>query len=244
MQPAQTAAARVGELQALGAVCLNLPVLATRWLAPTPARLVALQQAQSADDLVFASPNAVVGCLRLLPDFRPQGTVYAQGPATRAALAAQGIDARLPTAGFTSEDLLDAAEWRQPGGRRVVRIAGVGGRALLLESLAARGADTAAIAVYRRVRRALSRSRLAALAALHSPILVISSAESVHALSGRLPAAAWQQLRQRPWLVSSPRLAELAGASGSREVLLARSAAWVDLRASLQFLAAGRRAGC
>lgn len=241
---AQTAGARVAELQMLGATCLNLPVLGIRWLAPTVTRVGALRSAQSADYLVFASPNAVAGCFRLLPGFRPQGRVYAQGPATRAALAAHGIAARLPSAGFTSEDLLEEPDWRELCGRRVVRIAGVGGRALLLQSLVARGADATAIAVYRRTTRALSPSRLAALTALARPVLVISSAESVQALARRLPPTVWQSLRSTPWLVSSPRLAELAAANGSREVWVARSAAWVDLRACLESLAAGHGAGC
>lgn len=244
VQAAPSATARVAELRALGADCLNLPVLATRWLDGTAARLDALRQAQLADYLVFASPIAVAGCFLLMPNFWPQGVVYAQGPATQSALAAAGVAARLPANGFTSEDLLNEAEWREPRGRQVVRIAGQGGRELLLASLAARGAVTAAVAVYRRVTRPLSHARLQALGRLPRPLLVITSAEAVRALAQRLPAAAWQRLQRGPWLVSSPRLAELAAHSGCSRVLLARSAAWVDLRATIQTLAAERGADC
>ena len=244
VQSEREAAPRLAELRSLGAVGLNLPVIKTRWLDKTPARLLALYQAQSASDLVFASPKAVAGCFRLLPDFRPQGLVHAQGPATQAALAARGIVSSLPASGFTSEDLLAQPHWANPHGRRVVRIEGQGGRALLLESLAARGASTQGIAVYRRVTQPLSLSRLAALDALHRPLLVISSAESVQALQTRLPAVNWQRLRRAPWLVSSKRLAQLAAESGSREVVLARSATWADLRAALRSFAADGRARC
>jgi uroporphyrinogen-III synthase len=216
-----------------GAHCVNLPVLAIRTLVASDALHAALDSAARADALVFASPNAVRACFRLCPQFRPRGLVFAQGPATAQALQRRGLQPIQPEHGFTTEDLLRHPFFAAVAGRRVLRLAGQGGRDLLVNSLRERGCDAAAIALYRRAPARWQKRHRDLIGTLVDPILVVSSAEVLDGLAAHCDGAQWARVRGWRILVSSPRLESAAGQLGFAHVHLARSAASADLRAGL-----------
>jgi uroporphyrinogen-III synthase len=167
--------------------------------------------------------------------------VFAQGPATARALQRHGVDATLPDRGYTSEDLLSHNFFSAVDGKRVVRLAGQGGRDLLLSSLRARGCDASAIALYQRVPARWQQRHRDILHAYADPVLVISSAETLEGLRLRLVNAQWERLRNWRVLVSSVRLEAAALDAGCAHVHVARSAASADLRAGLMALTEASR---
>ena len=240
-RPAGSAVALSARWRAEGARCLNIPLISIRPRADDAALQIALADAERADALVFASPNAARCCLRLRADFRPHGRIFAQGPATAAVLHRHGLAASVPARGFTTEDLLHDDFFADVAGKRVLRLAGTGGRDLLLRSLRERGADAEAIALYRRVPARLDRRHHDALAAMPDPVVLISSAESLALLPPALGVAVWTRLRHCRVLVSSPRLHLAAREAGFQRIHDAASAASADLRAGLAELAEASR---
>ena len=126
----------------------------------------------------------------------------AVGDATAAALAARGVAARVPEP-QSSDGILALPETVAVAGRRVLIVAGEGGRGDLQQALQQRGATVERLVVYRRVpvRRCdeLSEMRDSLVA------VVISSADG-----GRAFAALWEAAggsREIPLVVPSARAA-------------------------------------
>jgi uroporphyrinogen-III synthase len=107
------------------------------------------------DLMYFVSPNAVAHALALVPDgsWSRVERIAAVGRATATALAEAGRAPDLvPEQRFDSETLLRMPELAEMQGRRVLIVRGDGGRALLGDTLRARGAEVAYAEVYRRLR--------------------------------------------------------------------------------------------
>jgi uroporphyrinogen-III synthase len=136
------------------------------WWLPTleirpPDNPAALDQALAAltsrDWAIFISPTAVA---RAWPAIEARGglpaglRVAAVGQGSARELAARGVADVLAPAGdrSDSESLLALAELRELAGKRVVIFRGEGGRELLADSLAARGALVSHAVCYRRAR--------------------------------------------------------------------------------------------
>jgi uroporphyrinogen-III synthase len=78
--------------------------------------------------------------------------VFAVGPGTARALQAHGLDSIITPDGQDSEALLALPQLADVAGKRVVIVRGVGGRALLADTLRARGAQVDFMECYRRMR--------------------------------------------------------------------------------------------
>jgi uroporphyrinogen-III synthase len=102
------------------------------------------------DRAVFLSEHAVRFGLPALAHALPRDRLFAVGSRTAAALAARGMDARAPE-DPRSEGLLAMPELQDLAGERVLLVSGAGGRALLGDELAARGARVSRFECYRRV---------------------------------------------------------------------------------------------
>jgi len=111
------------------------------------------------DLILFVSRNAVeFGVAQLEEalassrgDTHPM--VAAVGRATAGALTSLGMGPDLvPDSGFDSEALLALPALTDVGGRRILIVRGIGGRAVLGDTLAQRGAQVAFAEVYQRVR--------------------------------------------------------------------------------------------
>lgn len=177
---------------------------------PPPA---ALGRIHEFDLAIFVSPTAVA---KALPHVRELPRAAAVGAGTRRELEKRGItDVIAPTAGADSEALLALPELGQVKGKRIAILRGDGGRALLGETLAARGARVEHVTCYRRLRpqaaaRAWQRGELAAL--------TVSSGQGLANLFEVLDPGL---LRATPLFVPHPRIAEQARGLGAQQVVLA-----------------------
>lgn len=108
------------------------------------------------DLAIFISPNAAVRALRAIRARRslpPQLTIAAIGRGSARELERQGVQSVVaPGASADSETLLELPELQASAGKRVVIFRGVGGRELLRDELAARGATVEYAECYRRRR--------------------------------------------------------------------------------------------
>lgn len=228
-RPAGTAAPMARQVRARGGEPLALPGLSLRGTDDAQAVTRGLKEALRGDELlVFTSPAAVRFAARLAP-LRTRATVFAVGQGTARALRRHGVRAFAPDR-QDSEGLLAHPLLRELRGHRVALIGAPGGRGLLREQFAARGAALRELHVYRRTAATLRRAHLDAVAGLpRSARVLLSSAEALENLRAQLPAPAWARLCAATAIASSDRLAQAAQAAGFVRVRIAASALAADL---------------
>lgn len=192
--------------------------------AEQPEELAEALNADSNDLVLFTSPRSVkYGLLQVTSAVLSRTRVAAIGPSTAKALKAAGISVDTqPGRGFTSEDLLEtlAAEPRRSGPRNAFIITAPGGRKKLARGLRKLGWETRKLMVYRSDPEALDRETLGSLHDAKGILSVWTSANSMKALSQRIPPKAWFRICEGEWLVISERLKRLARAYAPREVHL------------------------
>ena len=186
--------------------------VSTLRLEPLPAS-VALSGALACDQVVATSPAAVRFAKALLPlSARPGQAWLAVGAGTGAALRRAGVDeVSWPARRSDSEGLLELPTLHAMSGVDVGLVTAPGGRGLIAEMLAQRGARVHLAEVYRRVPVRPTAARLAQLDDLRG-----RSAQRVSS------AEAW---RQRPAVTSSARLAAKLAELGFISLVLADGAA-------------------
>jgi uroporphyrinogen-III synthase len=188
---------------------------------------VALDAALACPVVLFTSPAAVRFALAQRPLAARAGQTWlAVGSGTATALRRAGIaDAGVPDGRADSEGLLARPELQSLRGRAVGLVTAPGGRGLIGETLAQRGALVHLAEVYRREPLLPRPARIALLAALpERSALLVSSAEAFDALWSRLDDAARLRLRQRPVVASSPRLAARLAAEAFAAIVIADGA--------------------
>jgi len=196
---------------------------------PRPA-LECIDRLESCDLAIFVSPNAVRRGLELVAQRRGKVFVWparvkvaAVASGTRRALEERGFRAVIaPGRGHDSEALLAVPGLASVSGWRVVIFRGEGGRALLGDTLAQRGARVAYAPCYRRERPTPDPAPLLsdwARGAVHA--VTASSSEGLDHLFALLGAQGDLALRATPLFVSHARIAEHARQLGVREVLIA-----------------------
>ena len=232
-RPVGTATALARRVRACGGVPLLLPGLALRSVSDPAAARAGLRAALADELVIFTSPAAVRHAAALLP-LQTTASVLAVGQGTARALRRHGIAAPLaPSRRQDSEGLLEHPALHDLRGRRVALIGAPGGRGLLREQLAARGAQLRELHVYRRVAPRLDRRHVDALLQLPaSARVLLSSAEALQNLQQRLPLPAWARLCAATAVVSSERLAAAARVAGFTRTTLAASALSADLLAA------------
>ena len=179
-----------------------------------PETFAELESAGAGDLLVFTSPRAVAYGLPQVPrEVLSRMQVAAIGPASTDALSRAGIRVTVsPSAGYTSEDLLDSIDGQSHG------LPPQPGRAFMV---AARGWRARLLPVYRPVPVEIDRAALQKLGEASSLLSVWTSGNAMAALAQRLPPASWFRICQGEWLVISERLRRLARAYGPAEIHLA-----------------------
>jgi uroporphyrinogen-III synthase len=199
-------------LETQGASTLRLPAVEIRPVGnrrETAARLGALE---NFDVIIFTSANAVRFGASLL-DQKRDLTLAAIGPATARALNLAGYRVAVqPRDNFDSEGLLLHPKLEHPAGGRILIIKGAGGRSLLEQELAHRGAAVVAADVYERVPAAPSPEQLAAaLDGLTTGALQVITATSLE-IAGNLlniaGAALRSEFERAHWLVPGERIVQ------------------------------------
>jgi uroporphyrinogen-III synthase len=238
-RPARQAAGLARQIAAIG----GRPVMFPAIVILPPENRKALEQAQRElaryDFAVFVSANAVEYGVGDPAAWPPQLIALAPGPGTAAALAAVGINnVRLPTTTMDSEGLLALPELAAVSGKRVVIFRGGGGRELLGETLAARGAVVDTIDCYRRARPESGAAGLEeALRARRIDAVTLTSSEGLDNLWTLLGPEARAQFAATPTFVPHSRIAARAGELGIVRVIVTPPADAGLLAALLEYFA-------
>lgn len=222
-RPAAQSAPLRERLAAAGAQVHSLPLLQILPPRDAVAARERLLDGRHANFWLFTSANAVRGAARLgatgglVPADWPE-TLFAIGRGTASAVAALGREALAPE-GATSETLLMWPELEQVDGLDVLVVTGEGGRGLIADTLAERGALVRIARTYRRERVAHALEEVqAALAGVH--VVVLTGGESLEALVALVPEPQRAALHGLTLVVPSTRVVELARRLGFTGALL------------------------
>ena len=194
------------------------------------------------DIVIFISRNAVEHGLALCEDRGALGAAQraAVGRATAEAMRQAELAPDLvPDAGFDSEALLALPALKAVAGRRVLIVRGEGGRALLGDTLAQRGAEVVYAEVYRRAAPAMDAAELLPQWQRDLALVTATSDEVLTNLLRMVPASAHPWLQRLPLAVLSERNAAAAKTLGFRAVAVASEPSDAGLCDALCRLLAG-----
>lgn len=174
------------------------------------------------DLAVFISPTSVISAWKFIertPGWPKSLKVAAVGQGTARALQERGLeDIITPSGMFDSEALLALPPLNEVDGKHIVIFRGEGGRELLAQTLAQRGAKVEYAECYRRVR---PDADIAPLIELHSlqkfDAIILTSRESLANLRAML-GTAWSMFKEVTAFVTHERIAEAARAQGLKKV--------------------------
>lgn len=226
-RPREQAAGLAALVEAAGARALLYPAIEIEDLAdPVPA-LKVLKNLEQLDLAVFVSPIAVRKSFELM---KTAGATWpiglraaAVGQGSRDELERYGVRGALaPASGADSEALLAIPALAAVEGKRVAIFRGEGGRELLGDTLAGRGAKVEYAACYRRTRPRLDVGPLLsawAQGAVHA--VTVSSTTGLGNFAGMLGAPGRAHLAGTPVFVPHSRVAEQARRLGIRSPVLA-----------------------
>ncbi|MCG6943614.1 MAG: uroporphyrinogen-III synthase [Thiohalocapsa sp.] len=209
-------------VEAAGGRPVRFPTVDIR--PPTDPAAAAARLVEPWDCIVFISRNAVEGALALAGDalHASPARLAAVGRATAAAMKRAGMAPSLvPDAGFDSEALLAMPALTAIAGQRVLIVRGEGGRALLGNTLAGRGADVAYAEVYRRAAPSVDPAEQLPSWQQTLGFVTATSDEVLHNLLALVPAAEQPWLKDLPLAVLSARNAETARGLGFTRVAVA-----------------------
>ncbi|BBI98599.1 uroporphyrinogen-III synthase [Ferrigenium kumadai] len=242
-RPSDQAVQLAQHIEQSGGVPLLFPLLEIEAAEITPTLSEQLSRLSQSDLAIFISPNAVqygMAALRAAGVPFPSALKIATvGQGSARALRELGIaDIIAPTERFDSEGLLALPDLQDVAGRRVMIFRGNGGRELLGDTLAARGAEVEYVECYRRSKPAQDG---AALLAAAPDAITVTSSEALGYLWQMLDEQARSVLRDTPLFVPHARIAELAHQQGWQQVLptasgddglLAGLVAWAETKGS------------
>lgn len=225
-RPADQALALAHLIEAAGGRALVYPALDIEELAPSRETAELIADLQEFDLAIFVSPTAVRRALALVRARRewPSGLrAAAVGDGTRAELQRHGIEgAIIPRAGADSEALLELPQLAAMSGKRVAIFRGEGGRALLADTLRARGARVQLAECYRRAPPKTDFRPLASAWERNEVHAVTSfSSAGLRYLLEALGESAAHRLRATPLFAAHERIGEQARRLGIRPVLVA-----------------------
>jgi uroporphyrinogen-III synthase len=203
------------QIEAAGALALRFPLLEIQALTPSVPKI-------NYTLLIFISANAVTHGLPLVRPLLQQKVMCAAvGIKTAHALENAGYPPSLiPPTQFDSEGLLAMPQLHHIAGQQILIVRGAGGREALAQGLRARCAQVDYLEVYRRLCPPTPIPTW--LAQGDVDVIILSSASVLDNLMTRLGAYSW--LRDKKFIVISPRLAQNAAAQGLRHLYIAQRA--------------------
>ncbi len=224
-RPAAQAEHMAALIRAAGGEPVLFPALEILDAADLRPVLALIERLDAFDLAVFISANAVEKALALVGGRRawPAGLrVATVGRGSERELQRHGFAAVIaPSERFDSEGLLDLPELKQVEGKRVVIFRGEGGRELLGETLAARGAAVEYAECYRRGRPHADAAPLLAWCGRRElDAFTVTSSEGLANLHAMLGEAGRRCLEDTPLFAPHERIAAAARALGVRTVVL------------------------
>jgi uroporphyrinogen-III synthase len=228
-RPAHQAQELAAMIRDAGGVATLFPVLEIRDVEDLKPLLALIARLDEFDLAVFISPNAVNKAMNLVTarGGLPPGILCAAiGRGSVKELARFGVtNAIAPARRFDSEALLELLELQEMRGKRVVIFRGDGGRELLGDTLAARGARVEYAECYRRGRPNLDAAPLLkAWARNELDAITVTSSDGLRNLYEMIGALARQWLRKTPVFVPHERIAEVARELGLTRVIVTEAA--------------------
>ena len=165
------------------------------------------------DIVVFVSSNAVAHGFAVVK--ANEAKIAAVGPATRAAIEAEGAAVDIfPENGFDSEHLLQHSALQEVSDKNVIIMRGQSGRELLADTLRGRGANVDYLCVYSRTPHEPAPADLEDLeSVLHQGrihFVTVMSAETLEHLIQILPSQSLSLLRQSTLVAPSTRVLQTA----------------------------------
>ncbi len=228
-RPEQQAGGLCRLLESQGAAVYRLPAMSIREHPKRRELLARLKTLPGFDLIVFISANAVRYGAEILAQRRDLA-IAAVGPATARALNQAGYRVSIASSeGFDSEHLLAHPRLASLHGQRVLLVKGSGGRDLLEQQLAQRGAQVEAAPVYERRPATPAPGTLLELERrFEAGEIHLISATSLE-IAGNLLALAQGALRDQferaLWVAPSARVAQGIADLGVRQpVIQSRSA--------------------
>jgi uroporphyrinogen-III synthase len=224
-RPAEQAGTLAELIRRAGGHALVFPVVEISDIPDLRALNAVLARLEEFDLAIFISPSAVDKAMNLVAargGLPPRLRVATIGRGSVKALARFGVSTVIaPERRFDSEALLEMPALLEVGGKRIVIFRGEGGRELLAETLAARGAHVEYAECYRRTRpRADVSSLMRAWARRELHAIVVTSSEGMRHLFDMVGKLGQTWLQKTPVFVPHPRIAETARSLGVREVRL------------------------
>lgn len=224
-RPAAQAGKLAAALERMGACAVLFPVLAIREISDPRVLHQLAARLDEFDLAVFVSPNAVDQALTVICAQRPWPArlrVAVMGEASQQAVARFGITGIIaPTQRHDSEALLELPELQAVNGKRVLILRGDGGRELLGETLARRGAKVEFATCYQRGKPDIDAGPLLQLwADGRLDAITLTSSEGLRNLVEMLGEPGQTALRNTPVFASHSRIVEAARALGLRNALV------------------------
>jgi len=228
-RPERQADSLVAAIKAQGGEAIRCPALTIAVSDVTESAKKKIINLDQYDELVFISTNAVRFGLELIADYWPQLPAhlrfFAVGKSTAACLEAESVRVIVPATGFNSEALLQLPELQQLSHRRVLIFKGEGGRELLAQCFAERGAQVESLALYRREAVNYSAERLQSLLGTALPdALIATSVDLLTALDSLLKPCLVKRF-ELPLVVASGRIASAAKDLGYMQIITSNGAA-------------------
>ena len=222
-RPREQAAALASLVRDAGGEAILFPAIEIASLVDPGAFLGVAERLEQFDLAIFISPTAVQKALELLDkrQWPARLRVAALGGGSKRELERRGFTAGIaPQGDADSEALLALPELTHVRGKGIVVFRGQGGRELLGDTLAARGARVEYAECYRRVRPAVSADKPAwALDALDA--VTVSSSEGLANLDAMLRPWRSDWLQEGPLFVPHARVAAEAARLGARQAIVA-----------------------
>jgi len=226
-RPRDQAAGLAALIEGAGGRALLYPAIEIEDLSDPASALHVMENLRQFDLAIFVSPAAVRKSFELMKKGRttwPAGLrAAAVGRGSRDELERHGIPGALvPESGADSEALLALPELAGVAGKRIAIFRGEGGRELLGDTLAARGAKVEYAACYRRTRPRIDVGPLLAAwaqGAVHA--VTVSSATGLGNLVAMLGEPGKALLEGTPVFVPHKRVEDQARRLGIRSPVLA-----------------------
>lgn len=224
-RPAHQAEHLAGLIRAAGGNPILFPVMEIVDLPDVRPLHALIDRLDQFDLAIFISPNAVTKAMNLIRGRRalpPALRIAAVGKGSRKALGQFGVaEVLVPAERFDSEGLLALPEFQAVAGKQIVIFRGDGGRELLGDELARRGAQVEYAECYRREKPRADNTRLLHLWArneLHA--ITVTSAEMLHNLFDLVGKLGQQWMKNTPLFVPHERIADAARGMGLANVMV------------------------